>query len=142
MRARLEERARAEARRPRRPAPPQNAILALQQGAGNAAVARALASARSERMLQRELRITDAKQTFTAAPAALGYLAAQYKDAYKTEPGEKVRDRLRELASAAALADKIVEMQLKPALLYAHDGTPLLPYIYEREPWKSPSRDP
>ncbi len=58
------------------------------------------------------------------------------------DPTDKVRERLRELASAAASTDKIVEVTLKPALLYAHDGTPLRPEIYEREPWKSPSREP
>ena len=142
MRARLDERAGPEPERPRRAAPPLPAILALQQGAGNAAVARALTAARQGRMLQRELRVTDTKQTFTDAPSAAGYLTTEYKAAYKIEPTVKVRERLRELASAAASTDKVVEVTLKPALLYAHDGTPLRPEIYEREPWKSPSRDP
>ncbi|HEY6892099.1 MAG TPA: hypothetical protein VI300_30125 [Solirubrobacter sp.] len=143
MHARVDERAereRPETGRPRRPEPPLHAIVALQRSAGNAAVARSLAAARS-RSLQRELRFTDTSATFTAAPAALKYLNDEYVAAYKKPASGKVAERLREVAGAAASTDKIVETTLKPALAYIHDGTPLRPAVYEREPWKSPARD-
>jgi hypothetical protein len=143
MRAWVEERAerlRPEPPKPRAPAPAPHEIVALQRSAGNAAVARSLAAAR-QRVLQRELRFSDTKETFTTAPAALKYLTDQYREAYKKDPAGGAAQRLREVAGAAASTDKIVETTLKPALAYIHEATALRPEVYEREPWKSPQRD-
>src|SRR4029079_11952811 len=84
----------------------------------------------------------DAGQTFVDAPSAVKYLTEQHREAYKADLDEGGRTRVRELGKAAASTDKIVETTLKPALAYIHDGTALHPAIYEREPWKSPARDP